>query len=55
MTTKAQSHGNATGALPFLLGNALLGTIGIFVRQADADPLTATWFRCAFGLLGLTF
>lgn len=42
------------GALPFLLGNVLLGTIGIFVHQAHADPLTATWFRCAFGLLGLT-
>lgn len=42
------------GALPFLLGNILLGTIGVFVHQAHADPLTATWFRCAFGLLGLT-
>lgn len=44
----------AAGALPFLLGNAVLGTIGIFVHEAHADPLTATWFRAAFGLLGLT-
>ena len=40
--------------MPFLLGSALLGTIGVFVHQAAADPLTITWFRCAFGLLGLT-
>ncbi|MGR3835237.1 DMT family transporter [Ralstonia pseudosolanacearum] len=44
----------AAGACPFLLGNMLLGTIGVFVHQANAGPLTATWFRCAFGLLGLT-
>ena len=44
----------ARGALPFLLGSALLGTIGVFVHEAGADPLSATWFRCAFGLLGLT-
>jgi drug/metabolite transporter (DMT)-like permease len=43
-----------SGALPFILGSMLLGTIGIFVHEAKVDPLTATWFRCAFGLLGLT-
>lgn len=42
------------GALPFILGSMLLGTIGIFVHEADVSPLTATWFRCAFGLIGLT-
>jgi drug/metabolite transporter (DMT)-like permease len=41
-------------ALPFVLGSGLLGTIGVFVHEAHADPLSATWFRCAFGLLGLT-
>lgn len=51
----AQHAGRRTaGAFPFLLGSTLLGTIGVFVHQANADPLTATWFRCAFGLLGLT-
>jgi drug/metabolite transporter (DMT)-like permease len=50
----SKSCSSAAGAAPFLLGNALLGTIGVFVHQANADPLTATWFRCAFGLLGLT-
>lgn len=44
----------ATGAYAFVSGCALLGTIGIFVSEAGADPLTATWFRCAFGLAGLT-
>lgn len=44
----------STGAWPFVLGCALLGTIGIFVKNAHADPLTVTWFRCAFGLLVLT-
>ncbi|SAL63990.1 integral membrane protein [Caballeronia cordobensis] len=43
-----------TGAWPFLLGCALLGTIGVFLHEAHADPLTATWFRCAFGLLGMS-
>lgn len=45
---------STAGALPFLAGSALLGTIGVFVHEAGADPLSATWFRCAFGLLGLT-
>ena len=46
--------GALPGVLPFMLGSALLGSIGIFVHMANAGVLTATWFRCAFGLLGLT-
>lgn len=42
------------GTLAFVLGSIVLGTIGVFVYEAQADPLTITWFRCAFGLLGLT-
>lgn len=42
------------GTLWFLLGNVLLGSIGVFVHEAQASPLTITWFRCAFGLAGLT-
>jgi hypothetical protein len=37
-----------------MLGSALLGTIGVFVAGAGTDPITTTWFRCAFGLIGLT-
>ncbi len=42
------------GTLAFLMGSLVLGSVGIFVHEAGTDPLTATWFRCAFGLLGLT-
>lgn len=49
-----RSSNRAADVFPFLLGSALLGTIGIFVHQANAGPLVTTWFRCAFGLLGLT-
>jgi drug/metabolite transporter (DMT)-like permease len=34
-------------------GGLLLGTIGVFFVEAGADPLTAVWFRCAFGALTL--
>lgn len=30
-------------------GGLLLGTLGIFIEEAHQDPLTAVWFRCAFG------
>lgn len=50
----ANEHPGLRAALPYLLGSGLLGTIGVFVHAAQAEPLTATWFRCAFGLLGLT-
>ncbi len=53
--TASATTGEAFGGLlPFVLGSALLGSIGIFVHMAQAGALTATWFRCAFGLLGLT-
>lgn len=53
--TPVASHGGAvTSALPFLLGSGLLGTIGVFVHLADAGALTTAWFRCVFGLAGLT-
>lgn len=43
-----------SGPAVFVLGNILLGSVGVFVHQAGAHPITATWFRCAFGLLGLS-
>ena len=30
-------------------GGLLLGTLGVFIEEAHQDPLTAVWFRCAFG------
>jgi len=34
-------------------GGVLLGTLGVFVEEAGQHPLTAVWFRCAFGALAL--
>ena len=53
-TGPAAEHTGLRAVLPYLLGSGLLGTIGVFVHAAHTQPLTATWFRCAFGLLGLT-
>lgn len=57
-TLRAPSSPSASrtrqGLLAFVAGNVLLGTVGVFVHQAGADPWTATWFRCAFGWLGLS-
>ena len=42
-----------SGVWPFVLGSMVLGTVGVFVHEAGASPLTAVWFRSLFGLLGL--
>lgn len=34
-------------------GGVLLGTLGVFVEEAHVHPLTAVWFRSAFGALAL--
>lgn len=52
--TRSAAARTPAGAARFIAGCALLGTIGLFVNEAHADPLTLTWFRCAFGLIGLT-
>ena len=53
-TVSESERASLQAALPFLLGSGLLGTIGVFFHEAHTDPMSATWFRCAFGLLGLT-
>lgn len=45
---------SVSGTLSFVCGGALLGSIGIFVHHADAGALATTWYRCTFGLLGLS-
>lgn len=52
--TFSSQQAGLPGAAPFVVGSLLLGTIGVFVHEAGAHPVTAAWFRCAFGLLGLT-
>lgn len=34
-------------------GGLLLGTVGIFVEEANQHPLVTVWSRCAFGALAL--
>lgn len=34
-------------------GGVLLGTLGVFLEEAGASPLTAVWFRCSVGLLAM--
>lgn len=49
MDTQQQRRGIAL----MTLGGVLLGTLGIFLERAGQDPLTAVWFRCAFGAAAL--
>ena len=34
-------------------GGALLGSIGVFVQEANQNPFVTVWFRCALGALAL--
>jgi drug/metabolite transporter (DMT)-like permease len=34
-------------------GGAMLGTIGVFVQEANQHPMMTVWFRCVFGGLAL--
>lgn len=45
---------DASGAALMAAGGLLLGTLGVFLEQAGQHPLTAVWFRCAFGALALS-
>jgi drug/metabolite transporter (DMT)-like permease len=42
------------GTALMVAGGLLLGTLGVFVEEAGAHPLTTVWCRCAFGLLALS-
>lgn len=50
----APAAGEHRAALSLAGAGALLGTLGLFLERAGADPLTAVWFRCVFGLLALS-
>lgn len=52
--TPAQLADERQGSLQLATAGLLLGTIGWFLAQAQAHPLTAVWYRCAFGLLALS-
>ena len=42
-----------TGKWLLIAGGVLLGTIGIFVEEANQHPLLTVWFRCLFGAVAL--
>ena len=44
-TAKRERHGQWL----MIVGGLLLGTLGVFVEESHQGPLTAVWFRCAFG------
>ena len=48
-TAKHERHGQWL----MVGGGLLLGTLGVFIEEAHQDPLTAVWFRCAFGAAAL--
>jgi drug/metabolite transporter (DMT)-like permease len=51
---KTAARSPAHGTALMVAGGLLLGTLGVFVEEAGAHPLTTVWGRCAFGLLALT-
>lgn len=50
MTPTARQSG---GLVMMVAGGLILGSIGVFVHESGAHPLTAVLFRCAFGALAL--
>jgi drug/metabolite transporter (DMT)-like permease len=49
----AEARREQQGLWLMVAGGALLGTIGVFVVEANQHPLLTVWFRCAFGALAL--
>jgi len=47
------SDRESTGQWLLIAGGMLLGTIGVFVEEANQHPLVTVLFRCAFGALAL--
>lgn len=47
------SNRESTGQWLLVAGGMLLGTIGVFVEEANQHPLVTVLFRCAFGALAL--
>lgn len=51
---EAASVRERSGMWLMVAGGLMLGTLGVFLEEAGQSPITAVWFRCAFGLLALT-
>lgn len=46
-------HQQRQGQWLLIAGGLLLGTVGVFVEEANQPPLITVWFRCVFGALAL--
>jgi drug/metabolite transporter (DMT)-like permease len=51
--TASSAQPERTGQWLLVAGGMLLGTVGVFVEEAQQHPLVTVWFRCAFGALAL--
>jgi len=52
-TSSSPDDSTRRGSTLMVAGGLLLGTLGVFVEEAGQAPLTAVWFRCAFGAAAL--
>ena len=50
---RQQSNRESTGQWLLIAGGVLLGTVGVFVEEANQHPLVTVLFRCAFGASAL--
>lgn len=53
MSPTADREGARTALLQLLLGELLIGSVGVFVHESGQDPITAVFYRCLFGGLFL--
>ena len=53
MSPTADRGGARTALLQLLLGELLIGSVGVFVHESGQDPITAVFYRCLFGGLFL--
>ena len=53
MTPTTAHDGAHAALLQLLLGELLIGSVGVFVHESGQDPVTAVFYRCLFGGLFL--
>lgn len=53
MSPTADRGGARTALLQLLMGELLIGSVGVFVHESGQDPITAVFYRCLFGGLFL--
>ena len=53
MSPTADRGGARTALFQLLIGELLIGSVGVFVHESGQDPITAVFYRCLFGGLFL--